>query len=408
MRFKNTNSKWLALSTLLTCLVLVYTNSHFFGRLVRLGNPPDSPQRIGNDSEVLRIRQASRPRPGATLFTEERKRSSSSFQERWLALQSGDELSEDEYKSREQLALECAQCLLFSKELFDLEIFIEQNDIVVSKGGGHLSDYLLRLARGDSAQDLRNSFLSFVSISNTDNTTTANTSKVNDGAKLASRLEYFSLMLGRLCPEKEFLPFYDTLKTIDPQLAQAALYGFKRELVAKEPEKALEVLRTSIEDAQSDVPSPGAAHRSAKFLESIVQYVSRAEDFPQVENVISQFETSLDFKAQSARQDLISRWSYQDPEAAANQILDNPEKYPVELLEYAASGGFKVMLRKHGEEAAMSWLLSMPEGVARNSAIYGAARQDYEGNIEQARRIASLMAPEDRAVIFKNLPYISK
>lgn len=78
------------------------------------------------------------------------------------------------------------------------------------------------------------------------------------------------------------------------------------------------------------------------------------------------------------------------------------------FLENAAPGGFGVIPRRHGEGAAMSWLLSISEGVARNPAVYGAARQEYEGNMEQARRIASLMDPNERAVISKSLAYINR
>lgn len=357
--------------------------------------------RRGNGPDRVLARHESSNDERSSVAKKERRKSLEDFKRRWLSLGSGSQLTPEDYKNREELALLCCKTFLFSEEIFELEAFLKVNGISIEKGNGALADFLIDLRNGESEVALRRSFLRYSGSHSKRDLNSPPT-------EMDSRMNKFSALIGGACRDDEFLSFHQELESINPVLAKEAFLGHSEESVAQDPSKVLKVLN-SIAEGQARAGSASApAQKMEGFFKSVVQHVKNVNDFPEIDAVIDKMESSGNFKPETVRQELIFRWANQDLEAASNHVLKNPEKYPVKLLEYVATGGFGVMASRQGEEAAMQWLQSLPEGVARNSAVYGAARQVYQDDLQQAKRIASLMDPNERAVIFKRLPYINE
>jgi hypothetical protein len=293
----------------------------------------------------------------------------------------------DDFADREELGRLSVRQLMFSAEFFDLEQYLAEKGILTDRRGGGLWVFLYDGLKSDVADDLKESYLEFVSREDS-----------AGGDRL--RLESFADHIGRSTTPDGFNEFYERLYSREPLLAQELLFGFSEHQASIDPSNIVEVVGDLVEILGVERKTTG----SPQALVRVIQYVNGDSDFHAIDKALDSAEAmSQHINLEGARKELVFRWATINPEEAARKVMDGSGKYPASVMEFVGSVGFGVIEKRAGSNAAIEWIQSIPGGELRNRTIYGAARSCYLDDPAKALRIASLMPSEDREVYFKML-----
>lgn len=309
---------------------------------------------------------------------------------RWIALKTSDPTVSD-YEAREVLARESIEMLLYSPELFDLDVYLLEEGIVPSLTKPSLESFLYEAIDTDLAGAIRKSFLDCV------------LSKATGSVAFNQNKETFAKRLGYNISPKEFAEFRIAMQEANPALCHPFVMGYASYCTESNPSVALDSLHL-LHNEQAN--SPGIINDESYFS-TVIQFTNDVEKLQDIERFVDSVAPKYDeLIIQTARREILYVLLKQgEVSAATDRVLSNNGNYPQKMIEDIATlAVYDMELKQTG--SGIAWIESLPEGNLRDLAIKGAVRSIFETDLDMAKRIANLMDATKKSVYLKNYPSV--
>ena len=278
---------------------------------------------------------------------------------KWLEVGGGNQ----RIPEQEALAKESADLLMCSRETLELLRFLYEQKIEFAAMNLEWAvEALFRSPRAAEARKLLTELPEAAKIA-------------RDRGYTNGGRDYWSFVAGLTCPPEEFEAFRKALNC--ESCAQEALYGHNVELAKTNPMAALE---SSLKAFNSDVPSISGQSAIIELLEA---EISAGFDWGAAEDLlekgarmhVAEEGSYEDPPITKIRETLFCKWGRIDPVAAANHLMDHPDRLPPELMHaVVGSYGAKYLLEdeRAGKQAVIAFVSQLPEGPYFDQAAFTA------------------------------------
>lgn len=280
------------------------------------------------------------------------------------------QVSREQTQARQQLARESIQRLLCGREALELVKYIE--DLEIGSGGTLLDRAVEELMRSDRAAEARASLIG-----------------VEDGpgieagdhlASLISHREIWCFEAGKGCSDEEFKEFFAAMK--DEKCGFNAMLGRNLALADTDALQAvtstLQVLKEHDDLSTSDMSLSGQVGKLP--LDSDFKEIEKL--FP-VENEKNRTDYSPIW---SAYTHVFRKWAERDPAAAANHVMEHPERTGTDKMSTIAG-----VVAKGDPLVALDWVQNFPDGPHFDSAAAGIINSINDSYPDQALELAALI-----------------
>jgi hypothetical protein len=285
---------------------------------------------------------------------EERLRTLNNLKLRWQEL--GGE--NDRMPEREALSEESARLLMCSEEALELVEFLKERRYY-----NKVSLKIEKLFDSPAAAEARSMLAALPD---------------KPAASGTNYREEWSLAAGRGCPEAEFKDFHASLGK-GPS-AQEALFGFNRKLMATDPETAVISTLSELEKNQRSKTRGASLH-------ALMKQLPPDADFAKWENMLPTVNTAdRHHPVNFCREAIFEKWAAADPAAAANHLMDHPERFNPKLIKPVADA-----VLSRDASVGFEWVQEFPDGPHFDYAAYMAIDYMRKAHPDEAKQLAELI-----------------
>jgi hypothetical protein len=295
-------------------------------------------------------------RTKATKSTVDRRKELERLKLKWLELGGGNQ----RIPEQEALAKERAELLMCTRETLELLKFLNERKIEFANM--KLESAVEALFRSSHAAEARKLLTELPEAA-----TLARDRGYTNGGR-----DRWSFIAGQTCPPGEFDAFLTDLNC--QSCAQEALYGRNVELAKTNPMAALE---SSLNAFNSDVPSISGQSAILRLLEA---EIPTEFDWGAAEELCDK-GARMHLAAEGSYEDppitkirekLFWKWGRIDPAAAANHLMEHPDRLPPELMHEIVGSYFAKYLFDN-KQADISFISQLPGGPYYDQAAFTAA-----------------------------------
>ena len=287
------------------------------------------------------------------------------LKKRWLELGPGN----DRLEARDALAIETINALSCSAQMVELIDYLNQQGIAT----GHSGDFNAMpqsFFTPSNAQRARKALLEL-------------SSRDTPWEVIRGWCEF----AGKTCPNDEFEAFSSALASIKPEWAGMATLGRNLELVKVDPETAiLSTLRVLKE-------MPDERNYLTRQLESLPP----SSNFGKIELGLNELVPDKEH-FHNACGYLFKTWGQYDPAAAANYVMNHPERLEASLIS-------DISWRSSSDpRTIIDWVKKFPQGVYMDAAARGAVNAFILDKPDLANESAALIGdPKMRATALSEI-----
>lgn len=265
--------------------------------------------------------------------------------------------SKDDSMYRAELSKESARLLLCSVEAIELIQFLRKEGILNT-----VETQIKALFESDLAGEARQTLVSLPDETSVDGT---------------NYRQLWSGPAGKGCPPEQFREFCSTLG--DPVSVQEAVFGHNVAMVQTDP---IGALTSTLRQIETGV----ASQTKSSSVRSLIQALPPGTDFEQVEKLLSTFGSDdQDSPFLGFRSGLVRVWAESDPAAAANYLMEHPDRFPTSNITIPAMAALARDLT-----TGIEWIQSLPDGPYFDAAAdVAVTRLRQRGNSKEAHELAS-------------------
>lgn len=165
---------------------------------------------------------------------------------------------------------------------------------------------------------------------------------------------------------------------------QEAQIGILTKMAARNPEKALIKIVSLLGEG---VQSRGGM----EALKQLIKNLPASADYAELERLLPlDARGPWESAVANGRNELFAQWAQTDPAAAANYILENPQR--VQPRDLASVVGVVV---NSDPQVGLKWIEAFPQGEYFDSALYGSISYIAQINPGEAMRLIDLMQDQE-------------
>lgn len=297
------------------------------------------------------------------------------FKKRWRQFEKLS-LTVEEQDSRLALAMECFQTLGFSDDFFELEGYLDENNIIASRSGT-LTAALWEIDNPELLDRLGNEFISLIARCTKGRVKTGIMNRLYitnpDGVLVASsNLQTLSTLFGNRLEDDKFEAYRSSLRDLDPVLAQ--------EVTIHRAHKIYQTgggVEASLGMVLEELSSDSRSQSAYRGVTGIIDWAKSSEELAVISEMLA--ASSLpDIDKVNAGQALMQRYAPLEPDAAFDHLIAHPNVYGEETTVNGLGAAMASVTSENGVDYALKWVSRISDAELREKVIFEAASRYFD------------------------------